>query len=207
MCMLFNVSKSLIPLSLPHTGYNGAVSTSWLCLKIKLGNGFKEAGTKKQAINVGCFPSKGLRSVQHVCLMLPGVIRAIGKYPGHWERTSRCQRIKDSRQDSDQQRARCQEATWGQKLHRKVIDTQAEEQERGLLLTCLTPGGRVGFWDKGPGRLETAGGRQQASSLFEESRVGRVKDCQAEVNRIKSVCRALWQKRSALSPDCFPSLF
>lgn len=31
-----------------------------------------------------------------MCLMLPGVMRAIGKYPGHWEQTCRCQRIKDS---------------------------------------------------------------------------------------------------------------
>ena len=31
-----------------------------------------------------------------MCLMLPGVMRAIGKYPGHWEQTRRCQRIKDS---------------------------------------------------------------------------------------------------------------
>ena len=90
------------------------------------------------------------------------------------------------------------EATWGQKLHRKSYWDTSEEQQWGLLLTCLTSRGRGRSFGPRPGRLETAGGRQWASSLAKKSRVGRVKDCQAEVNQIRSPSARPFGKKHGL---------
>lgn len=67
-----------------------------------------------------------------------------------------------------------------------------------MLLTCLTLGGRGRSFGPRSGRLEIAGGRQQASSLLKKSRVGRVKDCQAEVNQIRSPSAGTFGKKHSL---------